>query len=417
MSRQSWCWISALLLSSCGGSDGPEPASCAWHFQTMDGARRIFALAALPSGDVVALGQILDGPPAHSWALRVDDHGDIEWSKASATTGYSSAYLNGSSALMMLRYDQAGAALGRLDDDGNVQDEVALKTPGDYVMSVAGADTGAFVAGYAVAMPRAGWVGRVDVTGGLVWRRELAPDCAADLKTLAGRPAFDPTISSQPQAVTRSGEGAIVAGSCGQMVNEGYTASEVWLARVSGAGEFAWLRTYPKPANAWPQDLAATVGGGAVVLSAGYPQPTSDVGWSRSTLRLLQVNASGDAVGDWTYENGWSALHARLVVLDDGFVIATSVLPDGACAATWRKEGPCDQSPRGRVLRLDAAGQVLWDTPLTLGPTTLVEAVARAADGEFVVGGAWSTQVNNTYGDHAFLVRIDASGVLCRADQ
>ena len=191
----------------------------------------------------------------------------------------------------------------------------------------------------------------------------------------------------------------------------GFGESDIWLVRTDATGKLSWSMTYGGSGIDQAKDITAVSAGGfgivAWTTSVDLPAyPKSDP-WN-SHLWLIRTDANGKMLWSRLYLN--DAAQARIVVTNTGgFAVASylsvGVLPTG--------QGNYDF----RLLRTDAAGNLLWNKSYGGGDFDRAYAVAALSDGGFVLAGETkSTDLpggkKSLGGDDVWIVRTDDSGNL-----
>ena len=153
-----------------------------------------------------------------------------------------------------------------------------------------------------------------------------------------------------------------------------------WVSKLDVDGNVLWTRSFPGLSE-WSSEnfLSATADGGVVVSAA----PEGSTGFL-----IVKLSAAGATDWERRYEPPQAALA-------------------GGSSVRQTADGGYIASGRDAVLRLDSAGNVLWnrriDLPLT--PPHLLRDVVETPGGDFVLSGFW---VDTT--PQAYLLALDSLG-------
>ena len=346
------------------------------------------------------------------WILRLDAAGDTVWTKCYGGT-----------------YDDYAAAIQQTSDSGFV---VAGALSGDlWILRLnATGDTvwtkcyGGSMWDYAAAIQQtsdSGFVvaGETYSSNGDVWGHHgdydywiLRLNAAGD--TLWTR-CYGGSDDDEANAIQQTTDGGfIVAGHSRSddgdvWGNHSNGDYDYWILRLDATGDTVWTKCYGGSRNDWAYDIRQTSDGGFIV--AGYASSTDgDVGGNHgdSDFWILRLNAAGDIL--WTKCYGgsmWDYATAIQQTSDSGFIVAGATY--SADGDVWGNHGTYDYW----ILRLDAAGDTLWTRCYGGYNDDEANAIQQTTDGGFIVAGySRSTDsdgdVPGNYGDYDFwILRLD----------
>ncbi|GBC85869.1 hypothetical protein HRbin11_02328 [bacterium HR11] len=248
---------------------------------------------------------------------------------------------------------------------GRLEVAYSVRTAADGGLVVAGS-TDSFGAGGTDA-----WVLRLDADGRVLWQKALGGD-GTDV-AYAVRPTPD--------------GGFVVAGYTSSFTAGGEAGA--WVFRLNAAGGLVWQKVYG-PGVAYGLDR--TSDGGFVVAGA-----TTAFGAAGLDAWVLRLDAQGNVVWQRRYGgSGSDVAYSVRAVPDGGFVVAGFTTSFGAGSYdAW-------------VLRLDAAGGVLWQRAYGGGLQDWAYAVDRTSDGGFIVAGY--TESFGAGANDVWVFRLDDSG-------
>ncbi len=319
-----------------------------------------------------------------AWILKLDRQGAIQWQKTyggsnsdnlhsirqTSDGGYIAAGWTSSFSANM------NAWVLKLDGSGTIQWQ---KIFADSSESIANAvrqtrDGGFIIGGYAGAALNA-WVVKLDAGGNVQWQ-----------KTYGGSGVDE--ISSLQQT---SDDGYIFTG---------YTSSfgagnvDAFLVKIDASGNVLWQKTYGGPNYDFAYSVQQTAEGGYIVAGS-----TASFGAGNHDVWVMKLDASGSIVWNKTY--GGSAddiANSVQQTSDGGYIVAGQTSSFGkGMADAW-------------VLKLDSAGNVVWEK--TYGGTSpdYAYAVQHTADGGYVIAGR--TESFGSGGMDAWIMKLDSNGAI-----
>ncbi len=149
-----------------------------------------------------------------------------------------------------------------------------------------------------------------------------------------------------------------------------------------------WARTYGGASADAANSANATADGGYIIV--GY---TSSFGAGGKDAWVLKLDASGSVLWQKTYGGpGDEVANSVRRSADGGYVVTGGV---------WASPG-VPGSADAWVMKLDGAGDVIWQKTFEGSGADVANSVKPTADGGFVVAG--------TRSDHAWVLRLDADG-------
>ncbi|MCD6366423.1 MAG: T9SS type A sorting domain-containing protein [Bacteroidales bacterium] len=185
---------------------------------------------------------------------------------------------------------------------------------------------------------------------------------------------------------------------------------DYWVLRLDAAGDTLWTKCYGGTDDDRAWAIQQTTDGGFVV--AGYSQSTDgDVSGNHgsSDFWILRLDAAGDTL--WTKCYGGSSWDEALAIqqtTDSGFIVA--------CSST-STDGDVSGNHGGKdywVLRLDATGDTLWTKCYGGSDDDYVESIQQTTDSGFVVAGYSQSTDGDVSGNHGYedswILRLDAAG-------
>jgi hypothetical protein len=211
-----------------------------------------------------------------------------------------------------------------------------------------------------------------------------------------------------------NGGGYVVAGLSTAVNGDitcGHGGKDVWLAHVDEAGGIGWQQCLGGSADDVPWHVRATADGGSILAGTTYSSD-GDVSGHHGDADGWVVRVDGMGVLIWQRALGGSAEDKLIDVmqtLDGGFLAVGYTASDNGDVVG--AHGSWD----AWVLKLDADGNLLWQTPLGGSDADLFFALTDLSQGYLLAGETHSTDGDvsgNHGGDDAWLVKINEDGSL-----
>jgi len=238
------------------------------------------------------------------------------------------------------------------------------------------------------------WVVRLDATGNIVWQRSLGD-----------------TRLGYARSVRQTMDGGyIVAGAAGP---------NSWVVKLNAAGETEWQKVFPGPGASEVRDIQQTTDGG-YIFTGGTSGCSNRVdiprrhgireSFARFTTALLsfarittnawivRLNAEREIVWQRVFDRATTDLGQAIQQTADGGYIVAALSSSGG--------------PRGLfnfwIIRLDAAGEIAWERSLPGPGSDHVYSIQQTMDGGYIVVGGTSS--NERRGSDGWVVKLDAAG-------
>ncbi len=327
---------------------------------TTGGAR---ALHESGSGFVIAGAKASGGPPVGLWVASVSDEGVIVWEKSfngpehdfghdldrSADGGWvvagdTNTYGDPFTSMWLLK----------LDTDGNVVHQHTYHGT-EHAYAVAGSiDGGALLTGniFSFETGQDLVIVKVNAFGKTDWVRAYAgPSTGLEVGW-----SISPTADG----------GYVVAGETSSF---GAGDSDVLVIRISSSGDLLWQRAYGGPALDLAQSIVQTADGGYIVAGSSQSWTTRLMIW------VLKLAPDGSVQWQRLFAAHSTFAHTIRTTADGGYVIAGSY-----------KDCPVGCGWNPLLLRLDAAGQILWQRRYDTS-SGHAYAIEESSDGTLIVAG------------------------------
>jgi hypothetical protein len=338
---------------------------------------RAYSIVALADGGFAVAGKTYSKGAGgwDMWVLRLDEASNVVWDHTygGAEWDYASSIValadGGFAVAGSTRSKGAGGRnmwVLRLDEAGNVVwDQTYGGAEWDYANSIVALSDGGFAVAGGTDSKGAGyedmWVLRLDEAGNVVWDHTYGGamrDMANSIVALA------------------DGGFAVAGYTDGGVVSNQYVA-DMWVLRLDEAGNVLWDRTYGGGGLDEANSIVALSDGGFAVVG-----DTDFAAKGGLDMWVLRLDEAGNVVWDRHYGGGYNYYSTNSIVAlaDGGFAVAGGTDSKGA--------GKDDMW----VLRLDEAGNVLWDHTYGGVGEDWADSIVALADGGFAVAGSTSSK-------------------------
>jgi len=197
----------------------------------------------------------------------------------------------------------------------------------------------------------------------------------------------------------------------------GTTYADFWLVKTNSMGQKEWDKHFGGIGTDTPAEIIKTTDGGYMLLGSsdsGVNGDKTQPAWGTSTdYWIVKVDSAGNKLWDKRYGGTDNDYASGIVQLaDGGYVIAGtsySGIGGNKTQATW---GSCDYW----VVRIDAAGNFIWDKRFGGTDSENLEALLSTTDGNLLLGGTSRSGISgdrteNSRGfDDYWIVKIDTLG-------
>ncbi len=345
----------------------------------------------VPGGGFVISGfrPSRDSRKLMAWVMRLDERGDVIWdgsygerTSAASIIPLSSGGFVAVGASFLDGGEGFKAWILRLDDGGKkLWERTFGDRKNDLAESVAPVPGGGFyVAGYSYSdshLVRDTWVMRLDEKGRKLWRRTFAEKSMGSGNGMAALP----------------GGGLVMAGAMGK--GEG-KYKKAWVLRLDDKGNLLWQRTFDEHESDFAEAIAPAPDGGFVVAGKMVSEDPFDRpnGW---IYRL-----DGQGLKTWEYLlSGDRIIYPTAIMStrDQGFVMVGDLN---------KGEFSRGDNHDAYLLKLNPQGQKLWERILGGDQTDVLNSIASASGGGFVLAGY--TESKGAGEADAWLLRLDSRG-------
>jgi type IX secretion system substrate protein len=197
----------------------------------------------------------------------------------------------------------------------------------------------------------------------------------------------------------------------------GTTYADFWLVKTNDLCQKQWDKYYGGTGTDTPSEIITTIDGGYMMLgssNSGINGDKTQPAWGTSTdYWIVKIDSAGNKLWDKRYGGTDNDYAAKIVQLaDGGYVIAGtsySGIGGNKTQASW---GSSDYW----VVRIDAAGNLIWDKRFGGTDSENLQAFLLTADGNYLMGGTSRSGISgdrteNSRGfDDYWIVKIDTSG-------
>lgn len=242
-------------------------------------------------------------------------------------------------------------------------------------------------------------------------------------KTLGGTASDIPT-----DIIATSDGGFIILGNStsdlsGDKTEASRGSADYWITKINSSGEKVWDKTFGGSGNEYANEIIATTDGNFMVVGrsdSGISGDKTEASKGGQDYWVLKINSAGQKLWDKTYGgDNTDQATAIIATSDGGFIIAGS--SDSGISGDKSEK---TKGARGAVdywiLKINSTGQKIWDK--TLGGLDIDRpySIIATQDGNFIVAGSShsdisydKTERNNGFTpltDDYWVVKIDNAG-------
>jgi hypothetical protein len=369
------CMIAGLLLilpvTAAGGTPAIEWQKCLGGAasddvravrQTMDGGYIVAGGTNSTDGDVMGYHGDWD-----FWVVKLDAAGGLVWQKCLGGSDYDFAY-----------------TVQQTADGGYIVAGESRSSDGDVTKNQGWADF---------------WVVKLDAAGGLVWQKAL------------GGAGWDRATAVQQTA----DGGYVVAGytySNSGDVTGNRGSGDFWMVKLDAAGNLVRQKCLGGTSYDEAFAMHLTTDGGYIMVGRTFSN-NGDVKGNHGDWDcwVVKVDATGNLVWQKCLGGtGYDEANAVQQTADGGYIVV---------GETWSKGGDVS-GLRGEqdiwVVKLDAAGNLVWQKCLGGSYWDWAYAVQQTTNGGYIVAGFTNSNDGDISGNHGYwdfwMVKLDAAGGL-----
>lgn len=173
---------------------------------------------------------------------------------------------------------------------------------------------------------------------------------------------------------------------------------DAWLFKIDNRGDLVWQSNFGDPSHgAYVRSIQTTVDGGYFVAGTSRRGRTPQ-DWSVDRALVAKVNSTGDIL--------WQRIYA-----EEGYALSSLELTaDGGFVAAGYQPIPVSGRTNGMILKVDATGATTWRKTLgdAINDYSYANCVRQTADGNYVVAATLSAP--GTAGWDAWILKLDGAG-------
>lgn len=253
------------------------------------------------------------------------------------------------------------------------------------------------------------WVLKLDASGNKVWDKTLGGNRGDGIEAMLQTPDG----------------GFLLGGSSHSDVGQDKTQSnrgpnntdDFWLVRLDAQGNKLWDRTLGGSGADALRTMEPTADGGYILggdTESGVSGEKSEAGRGLKDYWIVKVDALGNKQWDRTFGGNGTDTFAEVHQTADGGYLAGGY---SRSPASGDKSEPSLGTDDAWILRLDGAGNKLWDKTIGAAGYDWLYALQETQDGGIILGirtdsgiGGHKTEPNKGTSNDFWLVKLDAAG-------
>jgi hypothetical protein len=201
-----------------------------------------------------------------------------------------------------------------------------------------------------------------------------------------------------------------------------FSTPDYWVVKIDANGHYLWDKRYGGTGNDFFNGMTATKDGGCIIggwsgsgLNGDRTQPL----WGGFDMWIVKIDSIGNKQWDKRYGgNGDESFNSIKQTKDGGYILGGGSASGISGDKTETDRNPGNFSNDYWIVKIDSAGNKLWDKRFgTIGDEVSSD-VIQAPDGGYLIGGTCfyrdtsfdKTQVSFANGDNFWIVKTDSLG-------
>ena len=164
---------------------------------------------------------------------------------------------------------------------------------------------------------------------------------------------------------------------------------DFWAVRVDANGERLWDRSYGGTSDEFVRSVLETDDGGFILAGESRSEPGAGktaAHYGDYDVWVVRIDANGNKLWDRSYGGSGQEFWTKISKTHDGGFVLTATTHSGA---DGNKSTPGYGEIDGWIVRIDSAGNKLWDQTYGGSENDYLGAALEMADGRFIAAG-WS---------------------------
>jgi len=373
--------------------------------QTADGG---YILAGVTSSGISGSKTITNNGPTDAWLIRLDGNGNELWEKSYGGT-------NGDACLSIQKTSDGGYVLGggstsgasgnksstnygsldcwvvRLDANFNklwdnsfggssldIDLSVQQNTNGGYILggySYSGVSGNKTTAVFGSGLPDF-WAVCVDSNGNKLWEGDFGGTGSDTLYT---------AITTRDGGYLLGGDSS--SGVSGNKTNVNFGATDFWLVKIDANGNKIWDKAFGGDGSETVNEIQQTSDNGFILVgssTSGVSGNKTTPGYGGEDSWVIRLDATGNIVWQKSFggdDTDWASSVCQ--TSDGGFIVGNY----STSGVSGTKTSPNYGSSDMWIIRLDSAGNEIWESSFGGSGSDGVTDIQQTSDGGFVIGG------------------------------
>ncbi|RZS99552.1 fibronectin type III domain-containing protein [Aquimarina brevivitae] len=194
--------------------------------------------------------------------------------------------------------------------------------------------------------------------------------------------------------------------------NDGYLGGDIWVIRLDSSGDLIWETNLGGSLDERGNSIRQTSDNGFIIAGSSNSSD-QDISGDSSFVDFWVVKLDQNGILDWEVNYGGGGNEGANSIqqtMDEGYIVA------GFTSSSNGDVGGNNGSLDYWIIKLDTTGSLVWEKNLGGSGIDIARAIEQTNDGGYIVAGSSASSdgdVGTNYGEEDYwVVKLDASGNL-----